>query len=80
MLLRLTFDVRHNEHLRLRKSLLEVVEMDGAVKGDEAYFCPRVSRKPRTHMDTRNGDQFLSSVFSPVLTLQYDYFMLWQYF
>lgn len=21
--------------------------MDGAVKGDEAYLCPRVSRKPR---------------------------------
>lgn len=44
----LTFNVRHNEHLRLGKSLLEVVEVDGAVKGDEAYLCPRVSRKPRT--------------------------------
>lgn len=44
----LTFNVRDNEHLRLGKSLLEVVEVDGAVKGDEAYLCPRVSRKPRT--------------------------------
>lgn len=46
-LLHLTFNVRNNEHLRLRKALLEIVKMDGAVEGDEAYLCPGVSRKPR---------------------------------
>lgn len=50
--LHLTFDVRHDEHLRLRKSLLEVVEVDGAVEGDEAYLRPRVSRKSRTQTKT----------------------------
>lgn len=39
-LLGLTFNVRHNEHLRLGEPLLEVVEMDGAVEGDEAHLCP----------------------------------------
>lgn len=48
----LTFDVRHDEHLRLGKPLLEVVEVDGAVKGDEAYLCSRVSRKPMRHTHT----------------------------
>lgn len=42
----LTIDVWHDEHLRLRKSFLEVVEMDGAVKRDEADFRPSVSGKP----------------------------------
>jgi len=46
LLRRLTFDVGHNEHLRLRKSLLEVVEVDGAVEGDEAHLRPGVSGKP----------------------------------
>lgn len=45
----LTFNVRHYEHLWLGQALLEVVEMDGAVEGNEAYFCPRVSWKPETH-------------------------------
>lgn len=44
----LTFDVRHDQHLGLRKSLLEVVEVDGAVEGDEADLCPRITRKPET--------------------------------
>lgn len=39
-LCRLTFDVRHDEHLRLGEPLLEVVEVDGAVEGDEANLRP----------------------------------------
>lgn len=56
----LTFDVRHDEHLRLGKPLLEVVEVDGAVKGDEAYLCSRVSRKPMRHTHTRFPELFLT--------------------
>lgn len=44
----LTFDVGHDQHLGLRKPLLEVVEVDGAVEGDETNLRPRVSRKPKT--------------------------------
>lgn len=52
----LTFDVRHDQHLGLRKSLLEVVEVDGAVEGDEADLCPRVSRKPETLTRCKTSD------------------------
>ena len=44
--LSLTFDVRHDEHLWLRQPLLEVVEVDGAVEGDEAHLSARVAGEP----------------------------------
>lgn len=42
----LTFYIRHNEHLGLREALLEVVEVDRTVKGNETNLRPGIPRKP----------------------------------
>lgn len=49
-----TVDVRHHQHLRLRQSLLQVVEVDGAVEGEEAHPGARIPRQPERQYKYKN--------------------------
>lgn len=46
---RRTIYVWHHQHLRLGQSLLEVVEVDCAVEGEEAHFGTGIPRQPKAH-------------------------------
>lgn len=55
-----TVDVRHHQHLRLRQSLLQVVEVDGAVEGEEAHPGARIPWQPERQYKYKN--HFLSEL------------------
>lgn len=74
----LTFNVRDDEHLWLGQAFLEVVEVDGAVKGDEANLCPGVSREPGTHMVSQPILTGYSDVWSGSVNI--DFLLIAQYF
>lgn len=45
---KITINIRHNQHLRLRKTLLQVIEVDGVVKRHEPDVCTRISGQSET--------------------------------
>lgn len=49
---RITINIRYHEHLRLRKTLLQVIEVDGAVKRHKPDACTCISGQPETETHT----------------------------
>lgn len=52
-----TIDVGHHQHLWLGQPLLQVVEVDGAVEGEEADLGASVAGQP----DAQNNNELLHS-------------------